>query len=134
MSLSSHNLAKIAAVKSELAAKVSHLIELAAAEGVQLHITDGFRSPEEQNKLYAQGRTTKGKIVTYKKGGQSRHNLGEAVDVVPIINGQPSWSESFNWSRIGKWAAQVGLDWGGNWKTFKDRPHLELPKKKTLKE
>ena len=47
----------------------------------------GYRSPEEQNKLYQQGRTKPGSIVTYKDGYEkkSKHNYSPslAVDVVP---------------------------------------------------
>ena len=47
----------------------------------QAFITDGYRSRAEQTKLYAQGRTSLGKIVTYAKAGQSPHNYGLAFDI-----------------------------------------------------
>lgn len=42
----------------------------------------------EQDKLYAQGRTAPGPVVTNARGGESWHNYGMAVDVVLIIDGK----------------------------------------------
>lgn len=112
-------------LKPALVSKVRALIKLAAAEGYLLLVTNGFRSVAEQNKLYAQGRTTKGKIVTNAKGGQSNHNFGEAVDLGFIVQNEISWEESLYY-KIGGWAAKVGLKWGGNWKSIKDKPHVEI--------
>lgn len=49
------------------------------------------RSNEEQDALYAQGRTVPGKIVTNAHAGQSAHNYGLAIDFVPLENGKPRW-------------------------------------------
>ena len=64
-------------------------------------ITCIYRSHAEQARLYAQGRTTTGKVVTNAKPGQSRHNdhlngdpASTAVDMCPIIDGKPSWSKT----------------------------------------
>lgn len=112
-------------LRKALVQKVYQLIELAAQDGHLLLVTQGYRSSEEQNKLYAQGRTTKGKIVTNAKGGQSKHNTGQAVDLAFIVNGEVVWTESL-YKKIGVWAKIVGLKWGGDWKTFKDKPHVEI--------
>lgn len=128
MHVTANNNLKLSAVNPLLASRVRLIIESAARQGVTLYVDSGYRSSEEQNKLYAQGRTTPGEIVTYKRGGESQHNFRNAVDLVPILNGRPSWSESFDWSLIGRLASQVGLNWGGNWNNFVDRPHVELPK------
>jgi len=50
------------------------LIEACVAQGITIAITEAYRSIERQNQLYAQGRTTPGKIVTNAKGGQSYPN------------------------------------------------------------
>ena len=47
--------------------------------GIQLRITQGYRSIAEQDALYAQGRTAPGEIVTNARGGQSYHNYGLAL-------------------------------------------------------
>lgn len=100
----------------------------------QVRISQGLRTFEEQNELYAQGRTKAGKKVTDAKGGQSIHNYGLAVDIVLIIDGKTaSWDTAKDWDNDGvadwyecvKIFARYGWDWGGNWKTFKDLPHFE---------
>ncbi len=112
-------------LKPELVQKVTRLISLAKSRGFSLVVTQGFRSIAEQNRLYALGRTKPGKIVTNARGGQSNHNKGTAVDVAFVVNGEVTWNDSL-YAKLGPWAAAVGLKWGGNWKHFKDKPHLEL--------
>lgn len=100
----------------------------------KIRITQGLRSVEEQNKLFAQGRTKAGKKVTHAKGGQSIHNYGFAVDICLIINGKTaSWDTAKDWDndQVSDWYecvkifAKYGWEWGGNWKNFKDLPHFE---------
>jgi len=50
-----------------------------------VYIYEGFRSNERQDELYAQGRTTEGRIVTNALPGQSFHNYGRAIDWVPLV-------------------------------------------------
>ena len=121
------NAEKLSKVKPELAEKCRQIIELAKAEKYTLLVTNGFRSVEEQNKLYAIGRRgIKGeKKVTNAKGGQSNHNFKEAVDFAFIINGEISWDEKL-YQNIGRWAKIVGLKWGRNFKAITDKPHVEL--------
>jgi peptidoglycan L-alanyl-D-glutamate endopeptidase CwlK len=102
-----------------LVRKTAQLIELAKNEGYVLRVSQGFRSFAEQDKLFA-----KRPKVTNARGGQSMHNYGLAVDFVFIVNGKVSWDERF-YKNIGRWANQVGLTWGGNWK-FVDMPHCQL--------
>lgn len=72
--------------------------------------TDGYRSIEEQNALYAQGRTKPGNIVTNAKRGQSNHNYGIAFDVA-IWNGNTIvWDR--DWNKIGTIGKSCGLEWG----------------------
>lgn len=98
-----------------------------------------LRTFAEQDALYAQGRTTEGKIVTNAKGGQSYHNYGLAVDIVLLVdkdkNGtfeSASWETNVDFDGDGKsdWQEVVqifkryGWAWGGDWK-FTDAPHFE---------
>jgi peptidoglycan LD-endopeptidase CwlK len=91
-------------------------------------VTTGLRTYEQQNDLYSQGRTTEGGVVTNARGGESYHNFGLAVDVVPLTdNGGIDWGASQledGWSTIGNYGAATGLEWGGNWESFVDRPHF----------
>lgn len=100
----------------------------------KIRITQGLRTFEEQDALYAQGRTKPGKKVTNAKAGQSIHNYGFAVDICLIIDGkEASWDTAKDWDndKIADWYecvrifAKHGWEWGGNWKTFKDMPHFD---------
>jgi peptidoglycan L-alanyl-D-glutamate endopeptidase CwlK len=109
------------------------LINLAKNEGVEILVTSTLRTFEEQAELYAIGRTKPGKIVTNAKPGQSWHNFGLVFDVVPLVNGKTIWDSPF-WKRIGELGKSVGLTWGGDFKSFKDKPHFEYHPNLTLAE
>lgn len=100
----------------------------------KVRIAQGIRTKQEQDALYAQGRTTPGKVVTKAKFGQSFHCYGLAVDIVLIVDGkEASWDITKDWDndQIADWTECVnvfkkyGWDWGGNWKSLKDYPHFE---------
>lgn len=89
-----------------------------------------FRSFEEQDKLYAKGRTRPGRRVTNARGGESFHNYGVAADIAFYDEkGTISWPEDGDyaklWTRYGEHAKKQGLEWGGDWKSITDRPHIE---------
>ena len=93
-------------------------------------ITECFRSVKRQDELYAQGRTTQGDIVTYKRGGESNHNVlpSVALDVAFVLpNGEVSWSGLLlsKFARLMK-VADAQVRWGGDWAGFQDRPHFEV--------
>lgn len=50
-----------------------------------------LRTSEEQEALWAIGRTKPGKVVTNAHAGQSAHNYGLALDFVPLLHGKPQW-------------------------------------------
>jgi peptidoglycan L-alanyl-D-glutamate endopeptidase CwlK len=111
--------------------KVQRLCDLfiqeCAKSGFEIVITEGFRSFERQKELYDQGRTKSGYIVTNAKPGQSLHNYGVAFDCVFKINGKTTYAvPESSWQAIGKIGQSVGLEWGGAWKSFVDRPHFQL--------
>jgi len=101
-----------------------------AAGGIKVILTWGYRSTTEQNVLYAKGRTAPGSVVTNARGGYSWHNFGFAADYAFVIDGKVTWNGP--WDIFGKLAKQCGLEWGGGWKTFKDRPHVQWTKGMTL--
>jgi len=100
-----------------------------------------LRTFAEQDALYAQGRTrlfdangNRLGVVTKAKGGQSIHNFGLALDIVLIKdNKTASWEDNVDFDKDGKadWMEVVdilkanGWSWGGDWKSFKDKPHFE---------
>ena len=126
--MNDHSKERLAKVHPELAARVERAALVLAAEGIHIEVVQGLRTYAEQDALYAQGRTKSGKIVTKAVGGFSNHNFGLAVDVCPFVDGKPAWNAAESvWQAIGAAGKQAGLDWGGGWKSFQDKPHLELP-------
>lgn len=93
----------------------------------QPFLTCVHRPNSEQDALYAQGRTTKGKIVTNAKGGQSKHNKlpSEAFDIGFItLQKTLSWDSKY-FKHFADIIKTKGIKWGGDWK-FKDAPHFEI--------
>lgn len=113
----------------------NQLIQQAAKKGIEVVITDAFRSAADQDKLYQQGRTTGGNIVTNAKGGESYHNFGLAIDfALETPSGDVIWDREYDrnengvadWTEVVQMAKALGFEWGGDWKGFKDYPHLEM--------
>jgi peptidoglycan L-alanyl-D-glutamate endopeptidase CwlK len=109
--------------------------------GLDILVTCTYRSADEQNALYAQGRTLPGKIVTNAKGGQSEHNFemdgkpaSKAFDIVPLVNKVAIWNEHDPaWDKVASvWAAMkpingFWLDWYGKKNAqFHEFPHFCL--------
>ncbi|HKJ72689.1 MAG TPA: M15 family metallopeptidase [Alphaproteobacteria bacterium] len=91
---------------------------------LDFRVTEGKRSRDRQRELVAKG------------ASQTMHSLhleGKAVDIVVVRNGRVSWdfplyrqvSKSFK--RAGK-ALGYPVEWGGDWHSFKDGPHFQLPR------
>jgi hypothetical protein len=98
--------------------------------GLDVLVYCTLRTHDEQDALYAKGRTEPGDIVTNARGGQSAHNWGLAFDAVPRVDGKPAWKEPVSgalWQSYGHCAKVAGLEWGGDWQSFKDAPHCQMP-------
>lgn len=101
------------------------LVHKSSANGVTIKILSGLRTYEEQNVLYAKGRTAPGSKVTNAKGGFSNHNFGIAFDI-GIFEGAKYLGDSPKYKAVGVLGMELGLEWGGNWKTIVDQPHYQL--------
>lgn len=108
-----------------VASKCTLFIDKCKSEGIDVLITSTYRDFESQDALYQQGRTTPGKIVTNAKAGQSFHNWKVAFDFVPIINGKAQWNDLSLFKRCGEIGKEVGLEWAGDWKKFKEYAHFQ---------
>lgn len=94
-------------------------------KGIKIKILDTYRSNAEQDMLYAKGRTTPGAKVTNAKGGQSFHNYKIAFDFCILdVKGGILW-DSPKYDAVGEIGAKLGLTWGGNFHSIKDRPHFQ---------
>lgn len=147
----------LATVMPILAFRGEVLINRLADKGLSFGAFMGLRSFEVQRALYAQGRETlatvngyrsaanlpalrvdaENYIVTYKRIGF--HNYGLALDMVEDGNAeragiQWSWKCTKNYLVIGPIATNLGLEYGGFWKSFKDYPHIQLTGGITIEE
>lgn len=92
---------------------------------IDFRVTEGRRSVARQRELFNAGAT---------KTMDSRHITGHAVDLAALVGNTVRW----DWPLYSKLAEamksaakelNIPIEWGGDWKTFKDGPHFQLPKK-----
>lgn len=106
------------------------------AEGINAFLTCCYRSNEEQDDDYAQGRTKSGKIITNAQAGQSAHNTTLANGTTPAAKafdfaikkdeGNLDWDASdAKWQRAMAIGESLGL-YSGEHFPRKDYAHLEL--------
>jgi len=110
----------LAGVKPELVRVIRRAYGIST---LPFRVTEGVRTLARQKELLAIGATT-----TLK----SRHLTGHAVDLAALVNGKVRW----DWPLYARLAAAVKqaakeigvpIEWGGDWKKFKDGPHFQLP-------
>lgn len=116
----------IAQLHPKLQAIIPRLIADCAALGLPVLVTDGMRTKAEQDALYAKGRTAPGSIVTNVRYPNSMHNWGVAVDFCRNVKGREYDDTDNFFARVAYIAKAYGLEWGGDWKSFVDKPHLQL--------
>lgn len=118
--LGARSLSRLQGVHPDLVRVVK---KAAAMSDLDFTVLEGLRTFERQKELMANGAT---------KTMNSRHLTGHAVDLAPMIGGKISWDWPL-YNRLAKIvkaaaaAEKVSITWGGDWRTFKDGPHWELP-------
>lgn len=116
--------------------EVKTLIEQAEARfppEFKIRIVQGLRTIEEQDALYAQGRTKPGKKVTNARGGSSFHNYGLAIDFAILYGTELSWDIMADkdkdgvkdWEEVVRVFKEAGYEYGGDWVSIRDYPHLQ---------
>ncbi len=122
--LNATSLAKLKGVHPDLVKVVLKAAQI-CPDDMPFRVICGMRTVAEQRVLVRKGAS---------KTMNSRHLTGHAVDIVPIVDGAVSW----HWPNYHKLAPvfkqaakdlNVPLEWGGDWKSFKDGPHWQLPHK-----
>ncbi len=91
---------------------------------IDFMIVEGLRTRERQRELVEAGAS---------QTMNSRHLTGHAVDIAPIVAGQLRWDWPlyFRLAPVIKQAAEelgIPVEWGGDWKSFRDAPHWQLPR------
>ena len=113
--------------------KAREFMNAVKGQTLTYRIISGTRTYAEQNVLFA-----KRPKVTNARGGQSNHNFGIAWDVGIFENGKyyegNTKKEDKAYDKLGALikAKIVGLEWGGNWKGFVDKPHYQLATGKSV--
>ena len=116
------SLLRLQDVHPDLVKVVERAIELTE---IDFTVLEGRRAKERQAELLKAGATTT---------MNSRHLTGHAVDLGALVGGKVRW----DWPLYYKIAdamkaasAELGIpvEWGGDWKKFKDGPHWQLPHK-----
>lgn len=95
-------------------------------------LRDELGRPDLADILMGVGPQYERTIRTNAAPGQSLHNYRLAFDGVPLVNGKPVWGttdpdDAALWQRYGELAARAGLEWAGNWRSFTEFPHCQLP-------
>lgn len=95
----------------------------AATTSIPFTVIEGMRTLATQRQYVAKGAS---------RTLRSRHLTGHAIDIAPMIGGKITWAWPVyhQLAPIVKAAAaaeDVPIEWGGDWRTFKDGPHWQLP-------
>jgi peptidoglycan L-alanyl-D-glutamate endopeptidase CwlK len=128
-------------------AAIEDLLAQAKTQGLLVGQFMGDRTFDQQDTLYALGRTVKnldgfdpvkcpmGRVVTRAKGGDSWHNYGLAADIVfrPTPKSW-SWDSKHRWVELGAIGIRLGLEWGGIWYKFPDLPHFQYTNGLTIEQ
>lgn len=85
------------------------LIDLSRQNGIEIIITQTLRTRQEQDALYAQGRTASGNIVTNVRYPYSMHCWGLAFDVAVMLNGKVTWNRLDLYDRVGQYDKTVPI-------------------------
>mgnify|MGYP005827152211 CR=1 FL=1 len=118
--LSRRSLGRLHGVHPDLVRVVKRAIKITP---VDFTVLEGLRSRERQRALMNKGAT---------RTMNSRHLTGHAVDLGAYVGGTVRWDWPLYHRIAGavKAAAKsegVNIEWGGDWRTFKDGPHWQLP-------
>ena len=112
--------AKLTGVHPDLVKVVNRAIQIT---DIDFTVLEGLRTVERQRQLVKAGAS---------KTMNSRHITGHAVDLAPLLNGAVSWDWPL-YHKLAKHVKQaskdvgVTIEWGGDWRMFKDGPHWQLP-------
>lgn len=128
MNLSTVSVSRLRGVHPDLVRVVRRCAADWKASDTGFVVTCGVRTLEEQKVLKAKGasKTLRSRHIPAKNG------YSHAVDLAATIEGQIRW----DWPLYDKLAKamkaaakaeKVPLEWGGDWVSFKDGPHFQLP-------
>ena len=135
----------IATLLPEVQLLARSLVHATAAQGITIKVISGTRTYAQQDAIFMQGRVkdlakinaarkaasldpipaSENVIRTKARAGQSNHNFGIAFDI-GVFLGKKYLEESPLYKAVAVLGKQLGLTWGGDWKSIDDEPHYEL--------
>lgn len=118
--LGSRSITRLKGVHPDLVKVVKRAIQITECD---FTVIEGVRTKARQAELVKTGASQ-----TFN----SRHLTGHAIDLAAWVNGTVSWDWKYYYQieKAMKQAAQelnVSIEWGGDWRKFKDGPHWQLP-------
>ncbi len=129
MKLSPRDEAHLKRVHPDLARVIRRAAAIWPHKGQVFFITCSLRTMEEQRKLLAAGAT---RTLRSRHLPGKTNKLSHAIDLALKLNGKVRWDWPLfaQMAKTVKAAAKtekVSIEWGGDWKTFRDGPHFQLP-------
>jgi peptidoglycan L-alanyl-D-glutamate endopeptidase CwlK len=117
--LSQRSIDRLKGVHPDLVSVVKLAIERSE---IDFMVIEGLRTKERQKELVAAGAS---------KTMNSRHITGHAVDLAAYINGirwdWPLYEKIAKAMKQAAYELNIRIEWGGDWKSFKDGPHFQIP-------
>src|SRR5262249_32865613 len=100
------------------------LVQSAMDKGIAIKLISGLRSNEKQTALSPKGGRKPRPKVPKPPPGYSNPNFGLAFDI-GVFQGTKYLPDSPLYKTVGAIGMELGLEWGGNWKTIQDQPHFQ---------
>lgn len=110
-------------LRDDVRVNAEKLLAMCKEQGLNVLITQTLRDDEYQATLYAQGRTKPGVIVT-NTPYTTFHGRGLAFDFCKNVKGH-EYDDAAFFMNVAIIAKAMGFTWGGDWKSFPDKPHLQ---------
>lgn len=124
-SMNKNSMEKIKEVKKLFQPKIYAILAELETKGYRPIVAEGLRTLAQENVKIKEGNT---QLSNPKR---SRHTTGDAVDIVDARYGWegPAANLKFKfWTDLGIAAREQGLEWGGDWHSFKDVAHVQVPR------
>lgn len=99
-------------------------LSIAGDQGLNVKITETYRTQERQDYLYEQGRTRAGQVVTWTRNSQ--HTKRNAFDIAKNVRGE-EYSDMEFFRKAVEIGKLIGLEAGYYWGDGKqDMPHFQM--------
>ena len=125
--LSARSRARLLGVHPDLVKVVERAITITT---VDFSVVEGLRNLATQRRYFQMG---KSKTMNSRHLPHGPDQVGHAVDLAPWVGGTIDWETPAGWTGVSQAMKQasrdlgIPIEWGGDWRTFVDKPHYQLP-------